>query len=844
MNSFAESFWRTNQAMARAMLLTEETDIKYWPLAVRQAVYISNRMPNAGNGWRVPYTEVYGTPPDLSHVRVFYSVCYVWIDPSQRKKLDLRAKRRRYVGHTEQGQYLVLDEATHKVSVVGKPDVVEAYDKLGQRISDRHISQHSLFRASAPSSVRPSPFVAKLSAVHRRRPPPPVLATTVWDCIEDHESVGLVQAAVGPSDAVSWVRADVFLTGFDDKTAAFERLVRHQELCARSGKHNDAYPVFAEVRVATGDRARHARYRYGQAIVTGVDPTCTNATETMYTVIFHPDVCEDQLYDTVGKDIQWLQGDGTTVALGAHVPRPVHPKAALKAADPVSYTQALTSPNRDDWVEATGAEMASLERKGVLAFGVLPTGQRALPTKFIFKTKLLPSGELDKHKVRLVAKGFLQQHGVDYEETFSPTFGLDSLRCVLALSLRLGMEVYHIDVKTAFLNSELSYDIYIKLPEGFTSPGGHAHAKLQKSLYGLKQAGRDWYDTQDDFIRSHDSRFVRSTVDPCLYYIMAAGLSVVLLVHVDDYVVASTSQAYYLEFNRAFDARFGTNNMGRLSNILQIGVTWGEQSVSMSQERQIVELAKQYGVDRSAPVLTPMESSIQLAPATQVAGHLPYRSLLGSLLWIMRSTRPDIAFSVTYLSHFCSAYDESHWGCLRRVLKYLYHTRTQPLTLRQPRSDGPVPVSVWSDSDWASDKLTRKSVSGYVVAIGGSPVAWSSKRQSTVALSSCEAEYMAMSEAAKGGLYVRNLLTQCKEVRTPMPLLYDNQGSAYMAANTVNNGRTKHIDIRHHFIRQHVAEKTFVLDYVPTATNVADVLTKALPREPFTRFSNLLLTGI
>jgi hypothetical protein len=180
-----------------------------------------------------------------------------------------------------------------------------------------------------------------------------------------------------------------------------------------------------------------------------------------------------------------------------------------------------------------------------------------------------------------------------------------------------------------------------------------------------------------------------------------------------------------------------------MTNILQMGVTWTtENSASLSQERQIVDLAGQYGVCDSAPVLIPMEPGLQLTPAPMLEAQFPFKQLLGSLLWIARCTRPDITFAVVYWSHYCSSYSATHFSALKRVLKYLYHTKSVKLVTRQSTSDVPIPIAAWSDADWASDKVTRKLVSGYLVTIGKSPIAWGSKRQHTVALSSCESEDM------------------------------------------------------------------------------------------------------
>jgi hypothetical protein len=823
------------------MIFAQDADTKFWPLAVRHAVFIRNRMPNANMGWRIPYQEVFGRLPDMSCVRAFWSPAFLWIDPSRRKKLDARAKQLVYVGNGDHSsQYLLLDTSSGKLTLAGKPVIEERFDIIGQRVATKPRAPRDVLRFEQDFHLRPEPFVLKLSDRNAYAAPHRVLATSAWFNEEDHENVAVLQTDIGPNGDAVWLTASEYLTGHDDKRAAFKAVVDYSQLCEQTGRPNDVYPLLTVVTADTGGRGTHA---WGQALVVAVDTSLMDSVNTMYTVVFHPDACSRQVLDVQERQVKWKPSADLAIALATCTPLQVKTRSAdALRPDPTSYRQALGYPDRLQWVNAVSAELDSLVNKGVLVFTELPASVKAIATRFILKLKYLPDGTVDKYKARLVAKGFLQQYGVHYDETFSPTFQVVSLRCIFALALRAGLTVYHIDVKTAFLNSDLEYDIWIELPEGFKSASGSSHAKLHKSLYGLKQAGRDWYKTQDDFIKAYDPRFQRSTVEPCLYYIWTDDIKVAMLVHVDDYLMAAPEQ-YYVEFNAAFDRKFGTNDMGRVSNILQMGVTWTADSASMSQERQIVELAREYGVLDSAPVFTPMEPGLQLSPAPLPETHFPFRQLLGSLLWIARCTRPDITFATVYMSHFCAAYSSTHFGALKRVLKYLYHTRSVKLVIRQPRSDGPIPVSVWSDADWASDKATRRSVSGYLVTIGKSPVSWGSKRQHTVAMSSCESEYMALSEAAKSGLYVIAFFQQFKAVERPSGLNYDNQGSGYLASNTVNNDRSKHIDVRHHFIRDHVAAKTFRLNYVPTATNLADVFTKALPREPHSRFSRLIMTA-
>jgi hypothetical protein len=435
-------------------------------------------------------------------------------------------------------------------------------------------------------------------------------------------------------------------------------------------------------------------------------------------------------------------------------------------------------------------------------------------------------------------KGFLQIFGLDHDETFSPVCQLVSVRIILVLALAYRLTVHHLDVKTAFLNSPLSYEIWIELPQGFVSECGHRFAKLKKSLYGLKQASRDWYLLQDDFIRKFDSRFLRSKVEPCLYYIVTATLTCFILVHVDDYVIACSDPAFYEAFYQAFSARFQITDLGVLSHILQLRVDWGVNSVSLSQTRAIDDLVVQYGLLDAKPRHTPIDPKLQLAKAATCDLTLPYLSLIGSLLWICRCTRPDIAYAVCYLSGYSHAYSSAHFNALKRIVVYLRTTREYRLTYTVPIArciSTPLNVVIYCDSDWASDEVDRKSFTGIGAWLDGCLIAWICRKQATVATSSTEAEYMAMSDSGKEGMYIRNLMSEFAPVATPMIIHYDNQGAGYLSENPVNNRRSRHIDIRYHCIRDWVAARLFHLEYTPTAQNTADLWTKALEEEPFRR---------
>ena len=436
----------------------------------------------------------------------------------------------------------------------------------------------------------------------------------------------------------------------------------------------------------------------------------------------------------------------------------------------------------------------------------------------------------------------------DYDEVFAPVAQLTTVRVVIVICMHYGIKPRHLDVKTAFLHAKLKHNIYIRLPEGITI-GGKTYGKLNKSLYGLKQAAHDWHALQEEFILNHDKRFRRSSVDPCLYVITEGDFVAVISTHVDDYIVATNNDEWYKKFYQAFSTAFSITDLGIMTHILQTSVKWNEDgSVELSQKRFITELAAKHGIDVESvkPMQTPMEPGLTLEHRNEPDLTFPFRSVVCSLLWLIRWTKPEMAYAVIYLSRFLNCYGEEHWKAAKRVVRYAASTADKTLVFpSMPKSANPLTIKAFVDSDWASDPTDRKSWSGSVTLLNNCPVTWLCKKQFTVALSSVEAEYlyMALSDGVREILYVRNLLKEFFKVEQPIHAHVDSKGAAYLAEKNVNNKRSKHIDVRFHFVRQHIAEKVIELFYVPTQENIADIFTKALPPTALKKLSKKLLSN-
>ena len=501
--------------------------------------------------------------------------------------------------------------------------------------------------------------------------------------------------------------------------------------------------------------------------------------------------------------------------------------------EPTSFEEATNSPEKTKWREAMGKEMKSLIDNKVWELTTLPPTKKAIGCKWVYKVKTNSDGSIKRYKARLVARGFDQRFGSDYDETFCPVVRLESLRTLIALSTQLGLELHHVDVHTAFLNGILHEEVYMKQPIGYEKDGEeHLVCKLQKSIYGLKQSSRCWNAALDAHLRKMG--FSQSKSDPCIY-VSGGDDSFYIGVYVDDLILAGKDEAKMKRVKEELASEFDIKDLGRLSYFLGMSIAQDQKKkIWMGQPTYTKKLLSKMGMNDCKPVSTPADPSSHLVKAAEdeeTVDQPLYQSLVGSLMYLATCTRPDIAYAVGVLARFSSKPNRSHWTAAKRVLRYLKGTSNLGIVFKRDSPDIPV---AFTDADWAGDVGDRKSTSGYLFCISGGPVSWRSKKQSTVALSTAEAEYVALSSAAQECVWMRRLNSELGNSQgEPTTIMEDNQSCIAMAKSPQQHGRSKHIDIKHHFVRELVENETIKLKYCPTKEMIADILTKGLNREQF-----------
>lgn len=547
----------------------------------------------------------------------------------------------------------------------------------------------------------------------------------------------------------------------------------------------------------------------------------------------HKDRTDNNVYDDPARADNQMDKDGnlreaeTILAFLA--------AAQYKAGLPQSHKEAMRSPDAGKWREAEKSEFESLMENKTWVLVPRPKGRHVVSNRWVYDIK-----HDGRYKARLVAKGFTQVWGEDYHETFSPVARFESIRYLLAHAALEDWDIESMDVKTAFLNGDLDEEIYMEQPEGWVIPGKEDHVcLLKKAIYGLKQASRQWNAKIHQSLL--DLGFTRTYSDAGIYVYRRQGgdhVTIVVL-YVDDLLLMGNQSSHIKHVKKALSKQYKMTDLGSVQRFLGLRITRDRSTrmIDIDQEEYIQSVLERFQMADCKPSRTPLPAGAVLASADEPASdqfRQRYQSLIGSLLYAMLGTRPDISFAVTRLSKFNANPSEAHMSYAKYVLRYLQGTKAYRLRYKGASNDG---LISYSDSDWAEDRDDRHSTSGFVFLMAGGAISWASRRQPTISLSSTEAEYKAASDTCRQLIWLRTFGDELGDDLTrPTPMCLDNQGSIFLSVNPVVDRRTKHIEIRYHFIREQVESGSVEIFYVATADQLADSLTKNVPYSILAKF--------
>lgn len=505
-------------------------------------------------------------------------------------------------------------------------------------------------------------------------------------------------------------------------------------------------------------------------------------------------------------------------------------------SEPQTYEEALCSEDKRLWHKAMEEEMSSIHENKTWILVDCPRNVTPIGVKWIFRIKQAENKV--RYKARLVAQGFAQRPGLDFLDTYAPVVQTSSVLALLSIAASLNLEMIQFDVSTAFLNGYLNEEIYTRQPPGFDDESGRV-CLLKRGLYGLRQSPRAWNSTFNDFLITYG--LIRSEYDTCVYFRVSSKSIVYLALYVDDGIILSNHKSDLESLIQALKTKFKIT-FGPVSTYvgLEIQRIPSEHKIQVTQTNYIKKMLIQFGMSEAKAINCPLDHNVDLVPNDDSPpANFPYRQVIGCLVYLSSHTRPDLAYSVSVLARFCQNPSHAHVNAVKRVLRYLIGTQTRGINLGSTSPN--LSLSAYSDSDWAGDLITRRSTTGILVSFGG-PIAWQSRQQSTVALSTCEAEYIALSECSRIVLYLRNLLTEIQALNSnsPVSIFCDNQTAVGQVNQDTISPRIRHIDIKYHFVRKLTNNKQISVKWIPAEQQRADGLTKALPNYKFVAFLNLL----
>tara|TARA_B100000513_G_scaffold134466_1_gene60444 strand:- start:24 stop:4298 length:4275 start_codon:yes stop_codon:yes gene_type:complete len=784
-----ERRWGVLFAITRSSLKWAELPYEFWDWAIENGAYIMNRTLTNGNmELKTPYELFKKKMPNLCHMRVFGCKCFVHLFPSQRdnKKLGDRAKVGIFLGYGSEikgyrvylpderkivySRHVTFDEYCPGGSLLKEEDKQRL---IQQRVSKRPLELHRENDDGNNHIIYTSNNESKTDSAN---PPIPQVEETI-----ENESQVVQHILATPNN-----QENGHPNTNEDQTTINENLT-----VTRSGRVSK--PMGQWWNTSPSDEV--------------------SSTEDIKDILHN---IEDE-YTYKSSDI--------------------------KSKDPWTYKEAINRQDGQKWKEAMNEEIKQLEKRNTWKWVPLPSNRKAISSKWVYKIKENADGSIERYKARLVARGFTQEYGIDYNETFAPVVRSTTKRIMMAIAATEGWKIKQLDIKSAFVNATVEEDIYMKPPEGMEvkkdKQGNKLCLKLERALYGLKQAGRNWYENLEKWLLSQN--FVRSKVDPCLFVKLKNKTRGYMAIscYVDDLDILVENQSDYQIFMKALKSKYEISDLGNLDWSLGINVYQTDGHVKINQEKYINDMLRKYKMEDCKTHLVPaIEKKLTKDDCPPENSEYqvemrkkPYRNLVGSLLYSAIWTRPDISYAVSACSRYLENPGSNHWNAAKRILRYMKGTKS--LGIQFNNKEG-LELYGYCDADWAGELDSRRSTTGYVFILAGGSVSWKVKAQPTVALSSAEAEYMALSAAVQEAIYLRNLMNDLGyEVRGPTTIYQDNQACMAMAKNPTNHQRRKHIDIRYHFINEAIETNKVEVRYCKTEEMHADIFTKPLSRIKF-----------
>ncbi|KAE8184630.1 hypothetical protein CF336_g7723, partial [Tilletia laevis] len=795
-NGVAERHVGIIKTIMRPLLHARNLPLVYWAEAASTAAYLRNHRPSRPLGGKTPFELWYGTPPRIDHLRIFGCLAFVMLpDKAREHSLSARARVGVFIGYDKYSKgYRVHFPDTGALAISRNVDFHEDkgynFNTLVPEPTTITTPDVVVQSASRPPGTRP-----RLVVIGPRPPPAPPSPKIV-----EIELSGPAAPAPAPGPAPAPAAVPL-------PAAA----------AAPEGAVQSPAPTSAPAAAGPSSSAPRRRAR--------APPTIQ--------------------YQTRQHQQRLLQGReqrataGTVLSLSDSFATAF--KAQLSAdgieLEPNTLKDAMRRPDWAKWLEAMREEIDSHMEMGTWELAELPEGRDVVGSRWVFKLKLDSAGNVARYKGRLVAQGFSQIPGVDYDETYSPVTRFISIRTLLALAAYFHWHVHQLDVVTAYLYGLLDRPIYMRQPALFEAQGAeHLVCQLRRAIYGLKQSGREWYYTLHAALI--DMGFVRCLFDPAIFIFGTGEEATVVAVYVDDVLVFGRRLEDINSFKSSFAKRFKMKDQGEIGQFLGINIERSPDGTSflISQAAYIKSMLARFGFEHLKPAPSPLDSKQRLVPYEGQASEADtklFQSMVGCLMWLSQASRADLAYAVAALARHAKNPGPIHLGCAKRVMRYVAGTIDFKLRIASHSEED---IVAHSDADLGGDH-SAKSTSGWCISVHGATVAWGSKLQTLVADSTAQAELIAVWQTAREVLAIQHLLEdlglRSTDAGPPSVIYCDNQPAIHNITNPVSNGLSRHIERKYLSTREHQERGLVKVQYINTRVNPADVFTKPLAPATF-----------
>src|ERR1700733_8776843 len=846
-NGRAERIIRTIMEKAESMRLQACIPQSWWEFAVEHATHVYNRTPLRRHNWQTPYQLLHGEKPSIDHLKIFGCGAYVFIPAEIRaNKLAPKSEIMTYLGNAPGAGGFTFMRSPNNVLFYSTHCIFDEslFPKCHKPVN-RNLTR--LLDAPPPHQYHENnqdPVDEDVTPLRRRTHRGP---ESQQDAIPPPRQEG-EPALEPPNDPLPPVQSAPPPQGRaapPPPPQALRRSTRQRNIPKRpENVYGDRHPVEI-LRDPTGRKGRKTTQgpvqKTGENVPgpsnlipetpeaedRGVPLPPISPTESEREIergLSHPDPVADRL----------CQEGGIKLLLFL-IAKAVSPTdTATTSPKEWSYKDIARLPELEqkDWRDACLKELEALRRRETFQLVPRPQGRKVIKNRWVFDVKT--DG---RKKARLVAKGFSQVEGLDYDAVFSPVVRFETVRLILSMAALNDWYMTGLDVRNAYLYGKLDEEIYMEQPEGFVVPGReHEVLRLKRALYGLKQAGLAWWRALRDSMK--DLGFESLESDAGLFIYKSSYGFVIAVVYVDDALFCGSNRALIHDLKRRFMQKWECRDLGEVTEFLRMKIHKESSKISIDPCASLQTVLERCGMQNCKSAASPLPAGYMPEPVsldTVIDPELRsrYQMVIGSLLYLMLGTRPDIAFAVTKLAQHAARPSEEHFSKALYICRYLRGTSNHRLTYDGKSGQE---LIACTDSDWASDKDDRCSQTGYFLKLAGGAISWTSRAQKTIALSSTEAEYMALSDCSRRVVWMHSLMGELGYYLKPVPICGDNQGSIFIASNPVTEKRSKHIDIRYHYIREVVEHKLVEVYFIDGDKNPADLLTKNLGSVKFLLF--------